>query len=64
MGVIATCKGGMPYWVGLFGGNHPRINQFVYCDGSGRAVQTSVDLVVYEAMATRNQGEVVQGDGF
>jgi prepilin-type N-terminal cleavage/methylation domain-containing protein len=55
---------GMPYWGGLFGSNHPGITQFVYCDGSVRAVQTSLDLIVYEAMATRNLGEVVQGDGF
>jgi prepilin-type processing-associated H-X9-DG protein len=50
---------GKPYWGNLFGSRHPGVTQFVFCDGSVRSVPTNIDLVVYEAMATRNQGEVV-----
>ena len=50
---------GKPYWGNLFGSRHPGVTQFVFCDGSVRALPTNIDLVVYEALATRNQGEVV-----
>jgi len=52
---------GRPFWDFLFGSNHPGVTQFVFCDGSARAVQVDVDLVVYEAAATRNQGETTSG---
>lgn len=51
-----------PYWGNLFGSRHPGLTQFVFCDGSVRAVQLGVDLLVYEAAATRNQGEAVSTD--
>jgi type II secretory pathway pseudopilin PulG len=54
--------GGQPYWGNLFGSQHPSVTQFVFCDGSVRAVQVNVDLVVYESAATRNQGESI-GNG-
>jgi prepilin-type N-terminal cleavage/methylation domain-containing protein/prepilin-type processing-associated H-X9-DG protein len=55
--------GGNPYWGNLFGSRHPGVTQFVFCDGSVRTVNTSIDLVVYEAMSTRDQGETVTGEG-
>lgn len=48
-----------PYWGNLFGSRHPGIIQFAYCDGSTRTLSTDVNLLVYEASATRNQGETV-----
>ena len=53
---------GKPYWGNLFGSNHPGMTQFVFCDGSVRGIQTTIDLLIYEAMATRNQGEAVSGE--
>jgi prepilin-type N-terminal cleavage/methylation domain-containing protein len=50
-----------PYWGALFGSMHPGLVQFVMCDGSVRSVQTSIDLLVYEANATRNQEETIAG---
>jgi prepilin-type processing-associated H-X9-DG protein len=54
--------GDNPYWGNLFGSKHPGLTQFVFCDGSVRSVQLSVDLLVYEAAATRNQGESISSD--
>jgi prepilin-type N-terminal cleavage/methylation domain-containing protein len=53
--------GNNPYWGSLFGSKHPGITQFVFCDGSVRPVQLNVDLVVYEAAATRNQSDAGTG---
>ncbi len=55
-------EGDNPYWGSLFGSRHPGIIQFAFCDGSTRVVQLSVDLLVYEAYATRNQAEP-EGNG-
>jgi prepilin-type N-terminal cleavage/methylation domain-containing protein len=55
-------EGTNPYWGNLFGSRHPGIVQFAYCDGSTRTVNINVDLVAYEAAATRNQGETVSLD--
>jgi hypothetical protein len=52
---------GQPYWGNLFGSQHPGVTQFVFCDCSVRPVQVGVDLMVYEAAATRNQGETTGG---
>lgn len=52
-------EGDNPYWGNLFGSRHPGITQFAFCDGSVRTVNVGVDLLVYEASATRNQGEAV-----
>ena len=49
----------LTYWGNLFGSSHAGLVQFVMCDGSVRSVQTAVDLVVYEAHATRNQEETI-----
>ena len=39
---------------------HPgRIAQFALCDGSIQAISANIDAAVYDALATRHQGEVV-----
>jgi len=45
-----------------FGGPHPGICQFVFCDGSVRALQTSIDAVVLGYLACREDGNVIPGD--
>ncbi len=52
-------EGAAPYWGALFGSRHPGVMQFALCDGSVRTVQNGIDLILYEALATRNVGETV-----
>jgi len=52
-------EGENPYWGNLFGSMHAGLIQFAMCDGSVRSVQVSIDELVYEAHATRNQEETV-----
>ena len=42
-----------------FGGPHAGVTQFVFADGSVRAVPLSTDLRALTALVTRNGGEVV-----
>jgi prepilin-type N-terminal cleavage/methylation domain-containing protein/prepilin-type processing-associated H-X9-DG protein len=46
----------------VFGGPHPGVCQFVFCDGSVKPVQLSVDIRTLTALATRSSGEVVTGN--
>jgi prepilin-type N-terminal cleavage/methylation domain-containing protein len=39
-----------------FGSWHPGICQFVFCDGSTRAIKTSIDSLSLQALAVRNDG--------
>ncbi|WP_254508291.1 DUF1559 domain-containing protein [Anatilimnocola floriformis] len=45
-----------------FGSYHPSVCQFVFCDGSTRAIKTSIDGVSLRALAVRNDGEVIKYD--
>jgi prepilin-type N-terminal cleavage/methylation domain-containing protein/prepilin-type processing-associated H-X9-DG protein len=45
-----------------FGGPHPGVCQFVFCDGSVRAIPLSVDLTTLTYLITRNDGQVIAGD--
>jgi prepilin-type N-terminal cleavage/methylation domain-containing protein/prepilin-type processing-associated H-X9-DG protein len=45
-----------------FGGPHPGVCQFVFVDGSVRAVRTSVDLQTLTRLANRQDGEVITGN--
>jgi prepilin-type N-terminal cleavage/methylation domain-containing protein len=42
-----------------FGSWHPGVCQFVFCDGSTRAVRTSIDTANLRRFAVRNDGEVI-----
>ncbi len=42
-----------------FGGYHPGVCQFVFCDGSVKAVRTSIDGANLRRLAVRNDGEVI-----
>jgi len=43
---------------------HPGIVNFLFCDGSTRALKCSVSRVTYRALSTRNLGEVISADAF
>jgi hypothetical protein len=42
-----------------FGSWHPGICQFVFCDGSVRAIRNSIDTANLRRLAARNDGEVI-----
>jgi len=43
----------------IFGSNHPGGANFCYGDGSVHFLQESIDVTVYQGMASRNGGEVL-----
>jgi prepilin-type N-terminal cleavage/methylation domain-containing protein/prepilin-type processing-associated H-X9-DG protein len=45
-----------------FGGPHPGVCQFVFCDGSVKAIRTDIDIYTLTYLATRNGGEPVSSD--
>jgi prepilin-type N-terminal cleavage/methylation domain-containing protein len=45
-----------------FGGPHPGVCQFVFCDASVKPVKLTIDLYTLTYLATRAGGEVVSGD--
>jgi prepilin-type N-terminal cleavage/methylation domain-containing protein len=42
-----------------FGSWHPGVCQFVFCDGSTRAIRTSIDTANLRRFAVRNDGEII-----
>jgi prepilin-type processing-associated H-X9-DG protein len=42
-----------------FGGSHPGVCQFVFADGSVRAISTSTDEVSLGYMANRHDGQTI-----
>ena len=42
-----------------FGSHHPGICQFVFCDGSVRPLENTIDPVVLGLLAQRNDGQVI-----
>jgi len=49
-------------WAKKFGSWHPGVCQFALCDGSVKAVRTSIDEVTLGQLACRNDGQVIAGD--
>jgi prepilin-type N-terminal cleavage/methylation domain-containing protein/prepilin-type processing-associated H-X9-DG protein len=45
-----------------FGGPHTGVCQFVFCDGSVKAIALGVDIETLTALATRARGEVIRGE--
>ena len=43
---------------------HPGIVNFLFCDGSVRALKCSVSRVTYRALSTRAMGEVISSDSY
>ena len=48
---------GDAFYAREFGGPHSGIVMFVFCDGSTRALRTSLDTAVLRRFAVRNDGE-------
>jgi prepilin-type processing-associated H-X9-DG protein len=46
-----------------FGSSHPGVCQFVFCDGSVRSIHYGISLQVFQAVCTRQGGEVIDLDG-
>ncbi len=66
-----TVVNGVPIWtsdnwcVGFgFRSQHPGIVNFLFCDGSTRAVKSSVARVTYRALSTRAGGEVIDATAY
>jgi hypothetical protein len=48
-----------------FRSQHPGIVQFLFCDGSSKAIKETINRdYVYRALSTRAQGEVVSADSY
>jgi prepilin-type processing-associated H-X9-DG protein len=45
-----------------FGGPHPGVCMFVFCDGSVKGVKKTVDLTTLTRLAVRNDGLPISGD--
>ncbi|MGE3818946.1 MAG: DUF1559 domain-containing protein, partial [Isosphaeraceae bacterium] len=43
---------------------HPGIVNFLFCDGSVKAIKCTINRVTYRALSTRNLGEIVSSDSF
>jgi prepilin-type N-terminal cleavage/methylation domain-containing protein/prepilin-type processing-associated H-X9-DG protein len=43
---------------------HPGIVNFLFCDGSVKAVKCSISVVTYRALCTRAMGEVISSDSY
>ena len=43
----------------VFGGYHPGICQFGFCDGSVRRIEVGIDPIVLGNLASRNDGQVI-----
>jgi prepilin-type N-terminal cleavage/methylation domain-containing protein/prepilin-type processing-associated H-X9-DG protein len=46
-------------WARRFGSWHPGVCQFVFCDGSVRAIRNNIDTANLRRLAVRNDGEVI-----
>lgn len=57
-------KMGTPQFVGGFGSNHPGGSNFAFGDGSVRFVKSSVSPKIYQHLANRADGEVIDSDQY
>ena len=57
-------KMGTPEFVGGFGSRHPGGSNFLYGDGSVRFLKSSVSPKIYQRLANRADGEVIDADQY
>jgi prepilin-type N-terminal cleavage/methylation domain-containing protein/prepilin-type processing-associated H-X9-DG protein len=57
-----NCSATYPNANQMFGGPHSGVCMFVMCDGSVKALRTSIDIYTLTYLATRNGGEPISGD--
>ena len=55
----SIAEGNDAMWSRKFGSYHPGVCQFVFCDGSTRALRVTIDPVNLRRLAVRNDGEVL-----
>ena len=49
-------------WARRFGSWHPGVCQFVFCDGSVRAIKNTIDEINLGRLAVRNDSQVITAD--
>ncbi|MFO0908869.1 MAG: DUF1559 domain-containing protein [Isosphaeraceae bacterium] len=59
----ASDTGNWPAWYS-FRSLHPGGGNFLFCDGSVKFIKTTISFPIYQAISTRNQGEVVSADSY
>ena len=53
-----------PAYVGGFGSRHPGGSNFLFGDGSVRFIKSSIGVAVYQHLANRADGEVIDADQY
>jgi prepilin-type N-terminal cleavage/methylation domain-containing protein/prepilin-type processing-associated H-X9-DG protein len=56
---VTPSVGGNAFYSRKFGSAHPGVCQFVFCDGSVRAIGVNIDTANLRRLAVRNDGEVI-----
>jgi len=56
-------QGNWHHWYS-FRSYHPGGANFVFCDGSVKFIKSTINMPVYQALSTRNQGEVLSSDSY
>jgi len=59
---VTPCTRADAFYARRFGSYHPGVCQFVFCDGSVKAVKTSIDGNNLRRYAVRHDGEVIAAD--
>jgi prepilin-type N-terminal cleavage/methylation domain-containing protein/prepilin-type processing-associated H-X9-DG protein len=62
---VGFTAGGNPCGMNsAFGSRHPGGGNFLFVDGSVKFIKNSINQVVYWALSTRNEGEVISADSY
>jgi prepilin-type N-terminal cleavage/methylation domain-containing protein/prepilin-type processing-associated H-X9-DG protein len=59
----ASDLGSWTHWYS-FRSQHPGGGNFAFCDGSVKFIKSTSSMPVYQALSTRNQGEIISADAF
>jgi len=64
--VVSNGKSDLGAWYHWysFRSNHPGGGNFAMCDGSVKFIKSTIAMNIYQALSTRNVGEVVSADAF
>jgi len=59
----ASDRGSWPNWYS-FRSMHPGGGNFAMCDGSVKFIKSTINMVTYQGLSTRGQGEVISADAY